>query len=119
VIVPSGKEMIVVFGSSTDSLAGVSEQDMPIFGDRVARMVDHVPSAKRLADELEVLDAVRAITTVNAEGVEAALAEISERAATALSCEFGSAGTLGDIGAAPRLARRFAAVPARSSGTPS
>ena len=63
---------------------------MPVFGERVARLVDHVPSAKRLADELEVLDAVRAVTTVNADGVEAALTEISERAATALSCEFGA-----------------------------
>ncbi len=81
VIVPCGHDVIVVFGSSTDSLAGVSERDMPVFGDRVARLVDHVPSAKRLADELEVLDAVRAVTTVNADGVEAALSEISERAA--------------------------------------
>ena len=35
--------------------------------ERVARLVDHVSPAKRLADELEVLDAVRAVTTVNAE----------------------------------------------------
>ncbi len=90
VIVPCGHDVIVVFGSPTDSLAGVSARDMPVFGDRVARLVDHVPSAKRLADELEVLDAVRAVTTVNADGVEAALTEISERAATALSCEFGA-----------------------------
>ena len=59
-------------------------------GERVARMVDQVPAAKRLADELEVLDAVRAVTTVNADGVEAALSEIAERGATALSCEFGA-----------------------------
>ncbi len=90
VIVPCGHDVIVVFGSSTDSLAGVCERDMPAFGERVARLVDHVPSAKRLADELEVLDAVRAVTTVNADGVEAALTEISERAANALSCEFGA-----------------------------
>jgi diguanylate cyclase (GGDEF)-like protein len=90
VIVPCGHDVIVLFGSSTDSLAGVSERDMPVFGERVARLVDHVPSAKRLADELEVLDAVRAVTTVNADGVEAALKEISERAAEALSCEFGA-----------------------------
>jgi diguanylate cyclase (GGDEF)-like protein len=74
----------------TDSLAGVSARDMTVFGERVARLVDHVPSAKRLADELEVLDAVRAVTTVNADGVEAALSEISQRAANALSCEFGA-----------------------------
>ena len=90
VIVPAGHDVIVVFGSSTDSLAGVCERDMPAFGERVARLVDQVPSAKRLADELEVLDAVRAVTTVNAEGVEAALTEIAEQAAEALSCEFGA-----------------------------
>jgi diguanylate cyclase (GGDEF)-like protein len=90
VIVPCGHEVIVVFGSLTDSLAGVSARDMTVFGERVARLVDHVPSAKRLADELEVLDAVRAVTTVNADGVEAALSEISQRAANALSCEFGA-----------------------------
>ena len=68
--------------------------------ERVARLVDQVPAAKRLADELEVLDAVRAVTTVNAEGVEAALSEIAERGATALSCEFGA--VVLDRGATPR-----------------
>lgn len=65
-------------------------RDTAALAQRVAQMVDQVPVAKRLADELEVLDAVRAVTTVNADGVEAALAEIASRTAVALSCEFGA-----------------------------
>ena len=87
---PCRHDVIVVFGSSTESLRGADERESMALAERVARMIDQVPAAKRLADELEVLDAVRAVTTVNAEGVEAALSEIAERGATALSCEFGA-----------------------------
>ena len=90
VIVPCGAEVIVVFGSSTDSLRNACADRTAQLAEQVAQMADHVPPAKRLADELEVLDAVRAVSTVSVSGVEAVLAEVAERAATALSCEFGA-----------------------------
>ena len=53
-------------------------------------LVVDVSPAKRLADELEVLAAVRAITIVSADGVEATLAAVADRAAAALRCEYGA-----------------------------
>ncbi len=88
VVVPAGADVLVIFGSASDSLAGISATDAVELAGRVATSVERVPAAKRLADELEVLDAVRAVTTVAVEGVEATLSQLAERAATALSCEF-------------------------------
>jgi diguanylate cyclase (GGDEF)-like protein len=99
VIVPCGADVIVVFGSSTDSLRDALRQDTARLAEQVAQIADHVPPAKRLADELQVLDAVRAVSTVSVTGVEAVLAEVAERAATALSCEFGAVIVDGEGGA--------------------
>jgi diguanylate cyclase (GGDEF)-like protein len=93
--------VIVVFGSSTDSLRAAAGEQTAELAEQVAKMADHVTPAKRLADELEVLDAVRAVSTVSVTGVEAVLAEVAERAATALSCEFGAVIVDGEGG--PRL----------------
>ncbi|MBA2348907.1 MAG: HD domain-containing protein, partial [Solirubrobacterales bacterium] len=83
----SGGE-VVVFGSGTGSLAALDGERLAELAHRAARAVGDVPSAKVLEDELEVLDAVRAVTTVAADALAAALASMSECAATALSCEF-------------------------------
>ncbi|MFL5870319.1 MAG: HD domain-containing phosphohydrolase [Solirubrobacterales bacterium] len=101
VIAPCRHDVIVVFGSSTDSLRDAGGRDTAALADRVAQMVDHVPPAKRLADELEVLDAVRSVTTVGTTGVESTLAEIADRGANALACEFGAVIVDGD--GPPRL----------------
>lgn len=98
VIVPCRHDVVVVFGSSTNSLCDACDRDAVKVAERVAQMVDSVPPAKRLADELEVLDAVRAVTTVNVDGVEAALAEIADRGAIALACEFGAVVVDGELG---------------------
>ena len=67
IIVPCRGDTIVVFGSSTDSLGGASERE--VGGSPSALRCWSITSspAKRLADELEVLAAVRAVTTVNVE----------------------------------------------------
>ena len=96
VIVPCRHDVIVVFGSSSESLCDACQRGTGALAEQVAEMVDHVSPAKRLADELEVLDAVRAVTTVSSSGVEPALAEIASRAALALSCEFGAVIVDGD-----------------------
>jgi diguanylate cyclase (GGDEF)-like protein len=102
VIVPCPNDMVVVFGSSSDSLRGASTFEASALAESAAAIVQEVSAAKRLADEVEVLNAVRAITTVAAEGVEATLCAIAERAAAALSCEFGAV-VLSEAGPAPRL----------------
>jgi diguanylate cyclase (GGDEF)-like protein/putative nucleotidyltransferase with HDIG domain len=102
VIVPCPDDVVVVFGSSSDALRGIRTSDAVGLAKRAAMIVQEVSAAKRLADEIEVLDAVRAITTVAADGVEATLCAIADRAAAALSCEFGAV-VLVEAGSEPRL----------------
>ena len=93
VIVSCSGDMIVVFGAPDGRLAGACTEQAAALASRAAMLVRDVSPAKRLADELEVLEAVRSITTVSADDVRATLAAIADRAARALSCEFGAAMT--------------------------
>jgi diguanylate cyclase (GGDEF)-like protein len=94
VIVPCSDDTVVVFGSPTDALDEACTERASDLAKRAAALVHDVSAAKRLADELEVLEAVQSITTLGAEEVWATLTQIAERAAQALSCEFGAAMTL-------------------------
>jgi diguanylate cyclase (GGDEF)-like protein len=96
VIVPCREDVVVVFGSSTDSLRDAGDRETVALAERAAHTVDDASPAARLAEELEVLDAVRAVTTVGSSGVEPVLAEIASRAAMALSCDFGAVVVDGD-----------------------
>ncbi|MGH2948851.1 MAG: GGDEF domain-containing protein [Solirubrobacteraceae bacterium] len=72
--------------------------------------IEHVSPAKRLADELEVLHAVRALTDVEPTDVPAVAAHVAAVAAEALSCELGVLHVLdGDTVA---IARRGSALEA-------
>ncbi|HEV7364054.1 MAG TPA: HD domain-containing phosphohydrolase [Solirubrobacteraceae bacterium] len=102
VIVPCPDDVVVVFGSSSDALRGAATAEAARLARRASAIVQEVSAAKRLADEIEVLDAVRATTTVAADGVEATLCAIADRAAAALSCEFGAV-VLAEAGTEPRL----------------
>jgi len=99
-IVPCRSDVVVVFGSATDALAGGA--DAGALAERAAAVVDDVSPAKRLADELEVLEAMRSITTLSAATLEDALAQIADAGAAALSCEFGAVVAFGE-GAEPRM----------------
>ncbi len=94
VIVPCSQDAVVVFGSPTDSLAGACTQRAAELAERGRSLVLGVSPAKRLADELEVLAAVREITTVNAEDMPETLAAIAASARNALSAEFAAVATL-------------------------
>jgi diguanylate cyclase (GGDEF)-like protein/putative nucleotidyltransferase with HDIG domain len=87
-VAPCGPDTVVVFGSATDALRDACTSEAGELARRAAEMLDEVPAAKRLADELEVLDAVRAVTTVAADNVHATMTAIAGHAADALSCEF-------------------------------
>jgi diguanylate cyclase (GGDEF)-like protein len=94
VLVPSDDETVVVFGSSTDALAGARGERAVALAERARALVIEVSPAKRLADELEVLAAVREITTVNADDVTETLSVIAARARTALSVEYAAVATI-------------------------
>ena len=90
-LVPHGPEVVVVLGSAGDELAGLRGQELVDQTARAAGASKAVPPAKRLADELEVLEAVRAITAIGAATVEQALEQVAEITARSLSCEYGVA----------------------------
>ena len=98
VVVPCDDETLVVFGSPTDSVAGACTERSSELAERVRSLVIDVSPAKRLADELEVLAAVREVTTVNAEGVGETLVAIAARARAALSAEFAAVATVASPG---------------------
>ena len=99
VLVPCDGETVVVFGSPTGSLAGACTDRCTELAQRVRDLVIDVSPAKRLADELEVLAAVREVTTVNAHGMAETLAAIAARARASLSAEFAAVATIasGDV----------------------
>ncbi|CAN5154874.1 hypothetical protein BH20ACT16_BH20ACT16_03320 [soil metagenome] len=93
VIVPCRDDTIVVFGAPDGALRDCCTEQATALATRAAGLVRDVSPAKRLADELEVLEAVRSITTVSADSISATLSALADRAAQALSCEFGAAMT--------------------------
>ena len=54
-----------------------------------AELLEQVSPTKRLADELEVLEALRALADAPTDGLSATLQHVAERAAEALCCELG------------------------------
>jgi diguanylate cyclase (GGDEF)-like protein len=102
VLVACGPDLVVVFGASDESLASVGGERVRALAERAAARVEEVSPAKRLADELEVLEAVKSVTTTTVGPVEETLRRIAEAAAAALSCEFGALIVLGE-GREPRL----------------
>ena len=97
-VVPHGPDAVVVLGSATDDLAGVCAEDLLAWTALALEVTAAVPPAKRLADELEVLEAVRAITAVSAETVEGVLEQVAGIAARSLSCEYGGVWIYDDAG---------------------
>ncbi len=94
VLAPCDDDAVVVFGSSTGSVAGACTEEAARLAERACQLVIDVPPAKRLADELEVLAAVREITTVNADSMADTLGAIAARARRALSAEFAAVATI-------------------------
>jgi diguanylate cyclase (GGDEF)-like protein len=94
VIVPCADDSVVVFGSSTDSVARIAVEDVRRAAERAHALVVDVSPAKRLADELEVLSAMREVMAVNADSMAAALGAIALKARTALAAEFAAVATI-------------------------
>ena len=103
ILVPVSPDTLVVFGSKEDRLAQAPPAEAADLAERAAETLEAVPTAKRLADELEVLEAVRAITLVAADDVEATLQKISRCVGGALSCEFAAVVVRGEDGEPDRV----------------
>jgi hypothetical protein len=87
-IVPVLPDVVVVFGVGEGTISD-DQVALQAAGDAAAAAVEPAGTAKRLADELEVLEAIRASVSVPPATVESAMHALAEIAASALSCELG------------------------------
>lgn len=87
--VPVTNDVVVVFGSPDRELDGPDEQ-LTSAAHLAADAVDGVTEAKRLADELEELEAVRAALQIDTRTLEEAMEAHVQVAKEALSCEVGA-----------------------------
>ena len=87
-VVPVGTEHLVVFGGQQP----LPDSDATLVPEAARQVADlqQVPPEKLLADELEVVQAVRDLMDVQPESVEATARHIAERSADPLSCEVGA-----------------------------
>jgi hypothetical protein len=85
--VPVTPDVVVVFGGENEALGAASDDALQAAAALAADAVESVTPAKRLADELEELDAVRAAAAVSTGTVEEVMRALALVAAEALSCE--------------------------------
>jgi hypothetical protein len=97
--VPVTNDVVVVFGGEDEALAGSTDEALQSAATLAADAVESVTPAKRLADELEELEAIRAALTFDADDVATTMRELGRIAAESLSCELGA----GYLAAGPRL----------------
>ena len=87
-IVPVLPDIVVIFGVGEGSISA-DEDTLRAAAKAAAADVEPAGTAKRLADELEVLEAIRAAVSVAPASVEETMSSLADVAATALSCELG------------------------------
>jgi hypothetical protein len=90
VIVPVSQDAVVVFGSQEGRI-DVADDVLVATAAQVQEAIGPAGPAKQLADELEVLEAVRAAGAVTPTPLEGAMEALAGIAADALSCELGIA----------------------------
>jgi len=88
-IVPVTQDAVVVFGSVDGSVEG-DDDALVAAAEEANASVEPAGRAKELADELELLEAVRAVVATPPAPVDAALHQLARTAAEALSCEIGA-----------------------------
>ena len=87
-VVPVGTEHLVVFGAQQP--LGESDATLVPEAARLVADLQQVPPEKLLADELEVVQAVRDLMDCQPESVDTTARHIAERSADPLSCEVGA-----------------------------
>jgi hypothetical protein len=88
--VPVTNDVVVVFGAE-GSLSAATDEALNSAAMQAADAVEAVTPAKRLADELEELEAVRTAAFVDVPDVESTMRNLALLAAESLSCEVGAA----------------------------
>ena len=88
--VPVTDDVVVVFGAEEHGLDRASNAALSSAATMAADAVESVTPAKRLADELEELEAVRAAVAVQGDDVASVMVALGTIAAEALSCELGA-----------------------------
>ena len=88
--VPVTNDVVVVFGGEDQAVASASDEALQSAATLAADAVGSVTPAKKLADELEELDAVRAVMGVPVGPVEETMRAVAHVAVEALSCEVGA-----------------------------
>jgi hypothetical protein len=87
-IVPVSHDAVVVFGSLDESI-GVADDTLVAAATEMNDSLEPASQAKQLAEQLELLEAVRAAVAVSPTPVEQAMEALAGVAADALSCEIG------------------------------
>ncbi len=87
VFVPVTNDVVVVFGADDTALDGATDDAFASAATAAADAVESVTPAKRLADELEEVEAVQAAVAVQVDDVESAMRSFGLIAAESLSCE--------------------------------
>ena len=83
-------DVVVVLGHPTELLhPTVAETDLRHLAETLDADLDDIAPSKRLGDELEVLHAIRAVTTQGATDLMGTLRHVLEVAVESLSCEVG------------------------------
>jgi hypothetical protein len=88
--VPVSNDVVVVFGCERDELGLADDDALKAAGMLAADAVESVSPAKRLADELEELEAVRTLGAVDVSDAVETMRALATGAAEALSCEVGA-----------------------------
>jgi hypothetical protein len=87
-IVPIGADTVVVFGAADGTIEADAES-LGAAANAAVEIVGPAGPAKELADQLELLEAVRAAAAVSSSPVEQAMEALAGIAAESLSCELG------------------------------
>jgi len=90
-LVAVSADVFVLFGGEDESggLASVADEDLVALAQFASEALVEVTPAKRLADELEALNAVRDLLHAPAETFGDALQRLADHATAALSCDLG------------------------------
>lgn len=86
-MVPVTNDVVVVLGADGDDLAGATDDALASAATAAADAVESLSPVKRLADELEELEAVRAALAVDTSELVEAIRSTALVAAESLSCE--------------------------------
>lgn len=89
VVVPVDIETMVVFGVTQDDLPDASDAEWVVRATELAAETTTVSPAKRLADELEMSEALQGLIAGAPNTLDEAMRHVVASTARALSCEFG------------------------------